>query len=174
MSILVVDDSEEGRAIFEAVLMDAGCGHVLTADSAKAAFSLLALDAPSLVPPQCPVDLVLLDVVMPDMDGFKACRLIRSDARYTKLPIVMTTALDDIESVRAAFNSGATDYLTKPLKRVDLVACVLSSLLTKREMERQEALKGELLQHAPFQFGEAWRPEGDDPELCVGYPPLRA
>lgn len=173
MSILVVDDSEEGREIFEAVLMDAGYGDIVTADSARAAFSLLALESPSLVPVQGPVELVLLDVVMPDMDGFKACQRIRSDARYTKLPIVMTTSLDDLESVRAAFNSGATDYLTKPLKRVDLVACVLSSLRTKRELEQHDALEGELRQHAPFHFGEARPPEDEDPDSCTGYPLLR-
>jgi sigma-B regulation protein RsbU (phosphoserine phosphatase) len=172
MSILVVDDSEEGREIFEAVLVDAGCGEVLTAASASAAFSLLALDAPSLVPPQCPVDLVLLDVVMPDMDGFKACRIIRNDTRYTRLPIVMTTALDDIESVRTAFSSGATDYLTKPLKRIDLVACVLSSLLTRQAQKRHDAIESRLLQHVPFQFGEA-PPLESDSDLCVGYPLLR-
>lgn len=172
MSILVVDDSEEGREIFEAVLTDAGCGEILTAASASAAFSLLALDAPSLVPPQCPVDLVLLDVVMPDMDGFKACRIIRNDTRYTRLPIVMTTALDDIESVRTAFSSGATDYLTKPLKRIDLVACVLSSLLTRQAQERHDAIEGRLLQHVPFQFGEA-PPLESDPDSCIGYPLLR-
>ena len=117
---------------------------------------------------------MLLDVVMPDMDGFKACQRIRSDARYAKLPIVMTTALDDLESVRTAFNSGATDYLTKPLKRIDLVACV--SVIAADQavsMERHDAIEGQLLQHAPFQFGEAWLPESDDPDLCIGYPPLR-
>lgn len=173
MSILVVDDSEEGREIFEAVLMDAGYGDIVTADSAKAAFSLLALESPPLVPVQSPVELVLMDVVMPDMDGFKACQRIRSDARYAKLPIVMTTALDDLESVRTAFNSGATDYLTKPLKRIDLVACVLSSLRMKQELEQHDAIEGQLLQHAPFQFGEVPPLESEDPDSSIEHPPLR-
>jgi CheY-like chemotaxis protein len=151
MSILVVDDTEEVRDIFEAVLAEGGYTNVMTADSAAAAFSLLALDAP-LAPMPMPLDLVFLDVVMPGMDGIKACVEIRRDSRYADIPIVMTTSLDNMESVDKAFQNGATGYLTKPLKVVDLMACVRSNMRIKADIDRRNALERELMQHVPFRF----------------------
>jgi sigma-B regulation protein RsbU (phosphoserine phosphatase) len=149
MSILVVDDSEEVRDIFEAVLAEGGYQGVMTADSAAAAFALLALDAPLKA---VPLDLVFLDVVMPGMDGIEACARIRRDPRYADVPIVMTTSLDTIESVDKAFANGATDYITKPLKVVDLMACVRSNMMLKADIDRRNALERELMQHVPFRF----------------------
>lgn len=151
MSILVVDDTEEVRDIFEAVLAEGGYPNIMTADSAQAAFSLLALDAP-LAPKPMPLDLVFLDVIMPGMDGIKALAEIRRDSRYTDIPIIMTTSLDNMESVDKAFANGATGYLTKPLKVVDLMACVRSNMQLKADMDRRNAIERELMQHVPFRF----------------------
>jgi CheY-like chemotaxis protein len=151
MSILVVDDSEEVREIFEMVLAEGGYGEVMTADSADAAFGLLALDAP-LAPQPMPLDLIFLDIVMPGMNGIEACAKIRSDSRYAEVPIVMTTSLDTIESVDKAFANGATDYVTKPLKVVDLMACVRSNMRLKADIDRRNAVERELMQHVPFRF----------------------
>jgi phosphoserine phosphatase RsbU/P len=151
MSILVVDDNEDVRELFEAVLAEDGYLEVTTVESAAAAFSYLMLDAPSsAINP--PVDLVLLDVVMPGVDGIEACARIRCDPRYSDIPIVMTTSLDDIGSVDRAFKCGATGYLTKPLKAVDLLACVRSTLKIKAEFDRRTAHERELVQHAPLCF----------------------
>ena len=149
MAILVVDDTEEVRDIFEAVLIEGGYPDVMMADCANAAFSLLALDAPQKT---VPVDVVFLDVVMPGMDGIEACARIRSDPRYAEVPIVMTTALDTLESVDKAFEHGATDYITKPLKVVDLMACVRSNMRLKADIDRRNAIERELMQHKPFCF----------------------
>jgi PleD family two-component response regulator len=97
---------------------------------------------------------VLLDAVMPKMDGFEACAIIRSDPRYTDLPIIMTTALQDAESVDNAFRAGATDYLTKPMKSVDLLARVRSTLNLKVDLDRRKKRERELRQHEPFQFDD--------------------
>jgi CheY-like chemotaxis protein len=149
MAILVVDDSDEVRDIFEAVLAEAGHGEVLTADCAAAAFALIALDEPGRA---VPLDLVFLDVVMPGLDGIEACARIRRDKRYADVPVVMTTSLDTLESVDRAFEHGATDYLTKPLKVVDLMACLRSNLQLKADIDRRNALERELRQHVPFRF----------------------
>lgn len=61
-------------------------------------------------------DLILLDAMMPDIDGFSCCRKIRSLPGGDRLPILMITALDDRESVEQAFGAGATDYITKPIQ----------------------------------------------------------
>jgi sigma-B regulation protein RsbU (phosphoserine phosphatase) len=152
MTILVVDDTEEGREIFEAVLADGGYRDVVALSSAAEAFSFLALNE-SLAPKRPPVDLVLLDVVMPEMDGFLACARIRSDPRYADVPILMTTSLDDLESVNHAFDSGATDYLTKPLKSVDLLARIRSVFKLKADLQKRNSREQELAQHLPLTFG---------------------
>jgi sigma-B regulation protein RsbU (phosphoserine phosphatase) len=151
MSILVVDDSEFGREIIEAVLIDAGYQDVTTVNSAAAAFSFLALDAAHATEPPA-VDLMLLDIVMPDMNGIQACARIRSDSRYADIPIVMTSSLDNLESVDDALKCGATDYLTKPLKAVDLVACVRSKLKLKADIDKRNAREREMMQHVPIRF----------------------
>jgi phosphoserine phosphatase RsbU/P len=151
MAILVVDDCEEGRAIFRAVLEDAGFSEVVTAESAAAAFMILAVNVPTTAAP-IPVDLVLLDALMSEVDGFTACKYIRSDIRYADVPIAIVTSLDDMMSIDIAFNSGATSYITKPLKRADLIACVRSSLNLKEERAMRAELKRELMHHKPFRF----------------------
>jgi len=93
----------------------------------------------------CLVDLVLLDVVMPDVDGIEACARIRRDPRHADVPIIMVTSLDDMESLSNAFLAGATDYITKPLNRVELLARVRSALKLKSELDRRLARERELL-----------------------------
>jgi sigma-B regulation protein RsbU (phosphoserine phosphatase) len=147
MSIVVVDDSEDGREIMETVLAQAGYRDVVALDSAAAAFSFLALDKRNSPQPSA-VNLLLLDIMMPEIDGIQACARIRCDARYVDLPIVMTSSLDDNESLDDAFICGATDYLTKPIKPVDLVACVRSKLRLKADLDKRNARERELLQHS--------------------------
>ena len=119
MRILVVDDAEDGRDIAEAVRC--------------AAFGRLQQGAPTssaweALPPISgvgglrrraarPVDLVLLDIVMPEMDGIEACARIHKEKRYFDIPIIMVTSLADVDSLANAFVAGATDYITKPVNR---------------------------------------------------------
>ena len=88
---------------------------------------------------------MLLDIVMPEMDGVEACARIRNDARYADLPIIMVTSLDDMNSLANAFVAGATDYITKPVNRVELVARVRAALRLKQELDRRQARERELL-----------------------------
>jgi PleD family two-component response regulator len=144
MHILVVDDSEDGRDIAEAMLLAAGYRNVSTVGSAADAFALLAMDGQATVETS-PVDLVLLDIVMPEIDGIEACARIHSDPRYSDIPIIMVTLLADMDSLANAFVAGATDYITKPLNRVELLARVRSALKLKSELDRRQARERELL-----------------------------
>jgi PleD family two-component response regulator len=145
MRILVVDDSDDARDLAEAVLLDAGYREVNSAGSAVDAFAFLAIGgATSEVPAR--VDLVLLDILMPEIDGIEACARIRSDPRYADVPIIMVTLLADMENLANAFVAGATDYITKPLNRVELLARVRSALKLKSELDRRLARERELLQ----------------------------
>ena len=67
-------------------------------------------------------DLVILDLMMPQPDGFKVCRMLREDPNFMYTPILIVTALDDSDSRIVAFGAGATDYLTKPFNLDELVS----------------------------------------------------
>jgi sigma-B regulation protein RsbU (phosphoserine phosphatase) len=130
MRILVVDDSDDGREIAAAMLLAAGYENVATAGSAADAFAVLTIGGPTTEPPAA-VGLLLLDIVMPGMNGIEACARIRTDPRYSDVPIIMVTSLADMESLSNAFVAGATDYVTKPLNRVELLARIRSALKFK-------------------------------------------
>ena len=143
MRILVIDDSEDGRDVAEAMLLSAGYEHISTAGSATEAYRFLGIGDQAAEP--VAIDLLLLDIVMTDIDGIEACARIRSDRRYGSVPIIMVTALGDTDSLANAFVAGATDYITKPVNRVELLARVRSALKLKAELDRREAREAELV-----------------------------
>jgi phosphoserine phosphatase RsbU/P len=144
MRILIVDDSEDSRAVAEAALLSAGYQDVVTANSADEAFARLDIggDAESGA---ATVDILLLDIVMPEIDGIEACARIRTDLRYVDVPIIMVTSLADMDSLANAFVAGATDYIAKPVNRIELLARVRSALKLKGELERRQQRERELL-----------------------------
>jgi putative two-component system response regulator len=119
--VLVVDDGEANRQLMEAYLVDIDC-LVRTAEDGPAALSLIADDPP---------DLVLLDVQMPGMDGYEVCRRIKAERKGRLMPVVMITALDRTDDRVKALESGADDFMSKPVERVELVARVRSALRLK-------------------------------------------
>lgn len=143
MKILIVDDSEDSRDIAAAALLTAGYRDLKSAASALDAFDLLALNRGRR--PPAGVDLILLDIAMPGIDGIEACRRIRSDLRYVDVPIIMITAMADMDSLAEAFVAGATDYISKPLNRVELLARVRTALKLKSELDRRRERERELL-----------------------------
>jgi phosphoserine phosphatase RsbU/P len=145
MRILIIDDTEDGRDIAEAMLAAAGYGAIKAVGSAVEAYRFLGIDGPAIQQPSA-IDLILLDVMMPDIDGIEACARIRSDKRYSTVPIIMVTSLADADSLANAFVAGANDYITKPVSRVELLARVRSALKLKAELDRREAREQELLQ----------------------------
>jgi PleD family two-component response regulator len=143
MNILVVDDSLDSRELTEGVLLSAGYKDVHGASSAAEAFKLLGIGEGKAH--GTAADIVLLDIVMPDIDGIEACARIRSDQRYEDVPIIMVTALDDMDNLANAFIAGANDYITKPINRIELTARVRAALKLKSELEQRRRRERELL-----------------------------
>lgn len=144
MRILIVDDSEDSRDITEGALLSAGYKDVVPAGSAWEAFKFLDIGEPS-GKDAAPVDIILLDIMMPEVDGIEACARIRNDGRYNDIPIIMVTALADMDSLANAFVAGANDYITKPINRIELLARVRAALKLKAELVRRQERERELL-----------------------------
>jgi len=144
MRILIVDDADDSCDLTEAVLLSAGYTDVRIAHSAQEAFKVMDIASCS-ERAGAEVDVVLLDVVMPEIDGIEACARMRSDPRYADTPIIMVTSVDDVASLGSAFVAGASDYITKPVKRVELLARVRAALKLKAELDRRHQRERELL-----------------------------
>ncbi len=134
---------EESRDLTEGALLSAGYADIITAASGWEALKILDIGRTTDEHP--PVDLALLDIIMHEMDGVEVCARIRNDPRYADLPIIMVTSLVDMDSLSNAFVAGATDYVTKPLNRIELVARVRAALRLKQELDRRHARERELL-----------------------------
>ena len=136
MSILIVDDLLDNRLLLETILKAAGYTELLNAESARDAFKQLGMDNPASV--AAGVDLILMDITMPEMDGIEACRRIKDTTRLQDIPIVMVTGRNEVKDLEAAFAAGAIDYIVKPLGKLELLARVRSVLTLKREMDSRK------------------------------------
>jgi CheY-like chemotaxis protein len=142
MSILIVDDFEEQREMLAVTLRRAGYRSLLFAASAAEALKRLGVGADSR--PSDRIDVVLMDLLMPDMDGLEACRRIRSEERLEHLPVIVVTAKTDASDLTAAYTAGATDYIRKPVVSAELVARVSMAMSLKEEYDNHEEREREL------------------------------
>ena len=120
--VLVVDDDPVNAQILKAMLKPLDCDSVVVGNGEEALQALSAGD----------IDLVLLDAMMPRMDGFEACRRLKSDPTTRIVPVIMVTALGDSNSKVRAIEAGADDFITKPPDRAELSARVRALIRTKR------------------------------------------
>jgi class 3 adenylate cyclase/CheY-like chemotaxis protein len=132
--ILVVDDIEANAKLL-ADLLERENPRVTSVHSGHEALSALARHA---------YDLVLLDVVMPEMDGYEVCRRIREDVRFAMLPVVMVTALESREERVKGLEAGADDFLSRPINQLELLARVRSLLRIKWMHDQTQRQASEL------------------------------
>jgi putative two-component system response regulator len=133
-TVLVVDDEGPNRRLMKALLEPLGYSVIAAADG------LEALDAVSVSPP----DLILMDAIMPRMDGLEATRRLKSAEETRIIPVIMITGLRDVDDKVTAFQAGADDFLTKPFERVELQARIASLLKVKAYNEQTRRYQKEL------------------------------
>jgi CheY-like chemotaxis protein len=131
--ILVVDDTPQNVKLLDAVLAPRGYV-VQTASSGPTALDQIASDAP---------DLILLDVLMPEMDGYEVCRRLRADPATRFLPVILVTASGEPEKVKA-IEAGADDFVVKPFNQAELLGRVRSLLRIKEYHDTIEAQRAAL------------------------------
>ena len=144
MTILIVDDSPSSQTLLRTFLRSTSNTKLVFCDSAQSVFDELRLG--SFDKEAMPVDLILLDIILPDINGIEVCRRIREDSRYADVPIIMVTAITDDRYLEQAFAAGANDYITKPIHKITLLVRVKATLRLKAEIDCRKAREKELLQ----------------------------
>lgn len=116
--IMMVDDDKLVTDLLEKLLRSEGYQTATVNDSSKAV-EIAKVEMP---------DLILLDLMMPQPDGFRVCRMLREEPQFKRTPIIIVTALDDSDSRAVAFGAGANDYLTKPFHPDELSEKIITAL----------------------------------------------
>ena len=175
--VLVVDDSPETLGLLNEALENAGYA-VLIALEGKQALTI----AENITP-----DMILLDAIMPNMDGFETCQRLKANKELEKIPVIFMTGLSDTDSVVKGLEAGGVDYLTKPIKPNELLARMKVHLnnarLTNSARKALDATgqqlftitaKGEIIWATPLtqslfnqaQISESWRETELPKQLC--------
>lgn len=144
MRILIVDDSKHVHTQLKIFLNSDGFNALLFAESAFEAFEILGLNSRSEFMDD--LDLILMDIEMDEMSGIEATRRINAVKELQDVPVLMVTADTSEESLLEAFSAGAVDYITKPIRKVELLARVRSFLKLKQETDLRKARQNQLLE----------------------------
>ena len=147
--ILIVDDAETNLRLLSKILTKQGYGVQAFLNGKQALTylqdSALLTSTADLAKP----DLILLDIMMPEMDGYEVCRQLKADARTSGIPVIFISALDEAADKVKAFEVGGADYITKPLHREEVLARIENQLklqkLRKQLIEKNERLQQEIL-----------------------------
>lgn len=174
MSIIIVDDNATNQLIIKTILNKAGYKNLKIASSARELYGLLGID--SLVVKDADVDLILMDMMMPDIDGLEACKRIQCDDRFKDVPIIFVTAVGDSNKMAEALDAGASDYVMKPINKMELLARIRSALRLKQEIdwhkERDKRMKYKLELAKQVQLSVLSNPINDENiEISAVYQP---
>lgn len=129
----MVDDNSVNLFVMEKILKSAGYDNCVSLTSAYELFDYLQLDAQNPIGES--IDLILLDIMMPEIDGIEACKRIKQNKRLKDIQIIFVTALEDKNKLAEALDIGGVDYITKPLNKVELLARIRVALRLKAELD---------------------------------------
>ena len=141
--IVIVDDNTDNLRILAGMLKNRGY------QARPVSSGDMALDAVFAKPP----DMILLDIMMPEMDGYEVCRQLKATPETWDMPVIFITALDELEEKLKAFAAGGVDYITKPFQEAEVLARIETHLslvrakeaLRQREAQHQQMLKAKSL-----------------------------
>jgi sigma-B regulation protein RsbU (phosphoserine phosphatase) len=133
MSILIVDDNATNQLIIKTILNKAGYKDLKVFSSAHGLYKFL--DIHNAAATEVNVDLILMDMMMPEIDGLEACKTILAVERYKDIPIIFVTAVGDSSKMVEAMDAGASDYVMKPINKLELLARIRSAQRLKREID---------------------------------------
>ena len=129
-SVLIVDDVAKNLQVLGKMLQDSGY-QIYASTRGKQALKILQ---------KIDIDLILLDVSMPEMDGFEVCRIIKADSRIKDIPVMFVTAHGETEDIIAGFEQGAVDYISKPFNRIELLHRVKTHIgIRKQQVEIEKS-----------------------------------
>lgn len=129
--ILVVDDDRDSRDLLQHLLAREGY-IAIAADGGPAALEILR---------EHEIDVILLDVMMPGMDGFAVCRELKRAAHTADLPVILLTALDDLDARLAGMRLGVSEFLTKPVNKAELCLRVKTQVAVRRRGDLLERVQ---------------------------------
>ncbi|MCP4756754.1 MAG: response regulator [Proteobacteria bacterium] len=130
--ILIVDDNPQNIQVL---------GNTIQEEGYEVAFALNGSQALDFLGKEMP-DLILLDIMMPEMDGYTVCETIKANHSIKNIPVIFLTAKQETEDIVRGFEVGAVDYVTKPFNPVELLARVRTHLEIKRSREEISSLRG--------------------------------
>lgn len=136
MKVLIVDDTPANIDLLGHILKNQGLS-ISVAPRAKLAQEIIEKDKP---------DLILLDILMPEMDGYQFCEILKSNDQTKDIPVIFLTALSDSENVVKGFQVGAIDYITKPFKEEEVICRANSQLKLKKTQNELAKKQKELAQ----------------------------
>lgn len=122
MKIMIIDDSRTIRRSAETMLSSEGC-EVITANDGFEALALIHRYEP---------DLIFIDIMMPRLDGYQTCAIIKNNVRFRRVPVIMLTSKDGLFDKARGHMVGSDQYLTKPFSRNELLDAVREQLLAKQ------------------------------------------
>lgn len=130
-TILVADDDEDLLQALDFTLSQNGYNVIQAKDGAETIVRTLELKP----------DIILLDIMMPDLDGFTACRELKNREDTKRIPIIMLTAKGEVEDIKTAFNAGANDYVVKPFIMEQVLEKIEEFLVRRAEEKRESDLQ---------------------------------
>ena len=132
--LLIVDDNPTNIMLMQALLEEDGYENIHSASCAIEAYSILE---------ETSINIILMDIMMPEIDGLEATQAIKSNKKYSNIPIVMVTATDDDSLLKKSFEYGAIDFVRKPVNQIELLARLKTILIS----QEKDTL---LMQHSRF------------------------
>jgi two-component system, OmpR family, alkaline phosphatase synthesis response regulator PhoP len=127
-TVLVVDDNLQNLELLQVYLEDVDC-RTIPAHNGIEALEIVRKE---------PLDLILLDVMMPKMSGFEVCKRIKNDPKTSDIPVIMVTALNEFRDIERGIDSGTDDFLSKPVNKLELLTRVKTMLKLKHLSDKLE------------------------------------